>query len=47
MVVLIELPFYPYPKTKKKLHAVVQLFSFALFFGRPATNPYKNWNGIE
>ena len=24
MVVLIQLPSYPYPKTKKKLHAAVQ-----------------------
>ena len=32
MVVLAQSLFYPYPKTKKKLHAVVQLFSFALFF---------------
>ena len=34
MVVLIQLPSYPYPKTKKKLHAAVQLFFFChIFFG--------------
>lgn len=33
MVVLIQLPSYPYPKTKKKLHAAVQLFLLPYFFG--------------
>lgn len=36
MVVLIQLPSYPYPKTKKKLHAAVQLFFFcSVFSGLP------------
>ena len=36
MVVLIQLPSYPYPKTKKKLHAAVQLFFFCpVFSGLP------------
>lgn len=36
MVVLAQSLFYPYPKTKKKLHAVVQLFFFCpVFSGLP------------